>query len=496
MRRIPPLYRLLPRSLFGQVVLATVVAVAVSQLLGAAILIDERARTTRHLWGEAPAQRVGAFIRAIDEAAPDDRRRLIDAGVRPGHASLEDPWRPPGLKLPPEAVTFIATLKRELDKPIEVQVVLTGPDSPGGPGGPFLPGAAGEAFGPRRPGGPPGGSAGVPEDGAVPTPRPPPPALMEPPRPHGHLIVQARLSDGSVLTLRQTLPPPLGELPARVLMVLALLTIVAGGLAVWAVRRVTSPLGSMARAAAGLANNLDQAPLPESGPVEVATAAVSFNRMQRELKRMLETRSQALAAVSHDLRLPITRIRLRIERIADEATREAIDTDLQEMDRMIGETLEFLRAGASTEQPARIDVNALVESLTEDMRAMGCDVRQHGAAGAPLLARGQALRRCLGNILENARRYGAGPVDFTLRDDAGSVSFVVEDRGPGIPEADRERVFEPFVRLESSRARHTGGTGLGLAIARAIARGHGGDARLEGREGGGLRVVLRFPRRA
>jgi signal transduction histidine kinase len=258
---------------------------------------------------------------------------------------------------------------------------------------------------------------------------------------------------------------------------------------------LTQPLGTLARAASGLAGNLDQAPLRETGPAEVATAAASFNRMQRDLKRNLETRSQALAAVSHDLRLPITRIRLRIERITDEATREAIDSDLVEMDRMIGDTLEFLRAGHSGEQLVRIDVDALVESVAEDMRSLGCRIETHGQARSPLLARGQAVRRCLGNLVDNARRYGGGAVDLTLRDEADRVEFIVEDRGPGIPESEHEHVFEPYVRLETSRARHTGGSGLGLAIARAIARGHGGDVTLESRDGGGLRAILRFPRR-
>jgi len=140
-------------------------------------------------------------------------------------------------------------------------------------------------------------------------------------------------------------------------------------------------------------------------------------------------------------------------------------------------------------------VNALVESVAEDMRALGCRIRTHGEARAPLVARGQAVRRCLGNLVDNARRYGGGAVDLTVRDEVEEVEFVVEDRGPGIPESERERVFEPYVRLETSRARHTGGTGLGLAIARAIARGHGGDVALESREGGGLRAVLKFPRR-
>jgi signal transduction histidine kinase len=460
--------RLLPRSLFGQVLFATVIAVVATQLVGAWLLLDERARLARRIWGDQAAQRIAGFIAAMDEATPAERVRLIGTtGLRPSHASLEEPWRQPGAeRLPPEALTFLDKLHKELIRPIEVQVLVLGPDWP-----PALPDA-----------------------------RPPPIAAVAGPfedsrRRLRMVAVQARLGDGTVLTLRHALPPPLAGPPTHLLIGVALLVAIAGALTAWTVRRLTRPLGTLADAARGLASNLDQPPLPVTGPSEVATAAASFNRMQQDLKRNLETRSQALAAVSHDLRLPITRIRLRIERLGDERLREAIEADLVEMDRMIGDTLEFLRAGHSAEQPARIDVNALVESVAEDMRSLGCRIETHGAAQAPLVARGQAVRRCLGNLVDNARRYGGGAVELTVRDGRDQVEFVVEDRGPGIPESERERVFEPYVRLEASRARHTGGTGLGLAIARAIARGHGGDVSLETRDGGGLRAILQFPRR-
>ncbi len=421
--------RLLPRSLFGQVVFATVVAVVVSQLVVAWLLLDERARMARHVWGDQAAQRIAGFIGAIDGATPAERVRIIGTtGLRPSHASLEEPWRQPAMEPPAEAIAFLANLRKELARPIQVQMLVLGPDWP-----PALPNArpnvathAGGLFDDKRR------------------------------RQLRMVAVQARLGDGSVLTLRHALPPPLAGPPTSVLAGVALLVAIAGALTAWTVRRLTLPLGTLARAATGLARNLDQPPLPETGPAEVAAAA---------------------------------------ERIADEAAREAIESDLVEMDRMIGDTLEFLRAGHSGEQAARIDVNALVESVAEDMRALGCRVQTHGEARAPLLARSQAVRRCLGNLVDNARRYGGGAVELTVCDESEQVQFIVEDHGPGIPESERERVFEPYVRLEASRARHTGGTGLGLAIARAIARGHGGDVALESREGGGLRAILRFPRR-
>jgi signal transduction histidine kinase len=168
--------------------------------------------------------------------------------------------------------------------------------------------------------------------------------------------------------------------------------------------------------------------------------------------------------------------------------------DIEEMDAMVGGTLDYLRAGADTEQAVKLNLMALLEGLAEDAEAAGAKVSLHGTA-APLTARPQALRRCLANLIDNARRYGGGEVDVTLADDAASVEIRIEDRGAGIPATERERVFEPYVRLEASRARHTGGTGLGLAIARAIARAHGGEVTLAGREGGGTAAIVTLPRK-
>ncbi len=161
---------------------------------------------------------------------------------------------------------------------------------------------------------------------------------------------------------------------------------------------------------------------------------------------------------------------------------------------MISATLEFLRAGASGEHPILLNLNALLEGVAEDIEALGARVRIHGRADAPLEARARALRRCLRNLLDNARRHGGGDIDVTVLDAPDRVRIRIEDRGPGIAAAERERVFEPYVRLEPSRARHTGGSGLGLAIARAVARAHGGDITLSDRAGGGLCAELTLPR--
>ena len=456
--------RFLPRSLFGQIVLALVAGILVAQLAGTWLLLDDRSRFGDRLRREYAAQRIAGIISVLDAAPAEERPRLVRAlSVPPTRLTLDEPWQAGGAELGPEASVFLQRVSRELERPLPLQVLSIR----------HVPRAE------RRPG-------------------------RDTERPDRHMrhdgplvllaVTQARLGDGTVVTFRHALPQPPSDWPLRLLGLLALLAIVVALLSGWAVRRLTRPLASLANAADGLARNLDQKPLDEKGPQEVARAARSFNAMQRSLKAYLETRAQALAGVSHDLRLPLTRLRLRLEQLPENDARAAMQRDIEEMDAMVGGTLDYLRAGADTEQAVKLNLVALLEGLAEDAEAAGAKVSLHGTA-APLTARPQALRRCLANLIDNARRYGGGAVDVTLVDSASSVEIRIEDRGAGIPAEERERVFEPYVRLEASRARHTGGTGLGLAIARAVARAHGGEVALAGRAGGGTAAVVTLPRR-
>ncbi len=456
--------RLLPKSLFGQIVLALVVGIVVAQLAGTWLLLDDRSRYAERLRGENAAQRIAGIISVLDGASAEERPRLVRAlSVPPTRLSLDEPWQAGGSEAGPDAEAFLRRVARALERPVDMQVLSI-----------------------RR----------MPLRGRAEAHPMPPHAerFAERGRPLLMAVAQARLRDGAVVTFRHALPEPARDWPLRALGLLALLAAVVALLAGWAVRRLTRPLASLADAADGLARDLDQPPLPERGPQEVVRAARSFNAMQRSLKSYLETRAQALAGVSHDLRLPLTRLRLRLEQLPEGDSRDAMQRDIEEMDAMVGGTLDYLRAGADTEQAVKLNLVALLEGLAEDAEAAGAKVSLHGTA-APLAARPQALRRCLANLIDNARRYGGGAVDATLVDNAAAVEIRIEDRGPGIPAAERERVFEPYVRLEASRARHTGGTGLGLAIARAVARAHGGDVRLEARAGGGTSAVVTLPRR-
>jgi signal transduction histidine kinase len=197
--------------------------------------------------------------------------------------------------------------------------------------------------------------------------------------------------------------------------------------------------------------------------------------------------------MSHDLKTPITRLRLRSELLEDERLRERYSSDLQELESMVAATLDFLR-GIDDDEPAQaFDVMAMLESMQADLAETGADVTIEGSAEGPYTGQRRALRRCFANLVDNAIQY-AGSAHIVVHDSRDELAIAVQDEGPGIAPNEMEKVFEPFYRIEGSRSRKTGGTGLGLAIARQIARGHGGDVTLLNRPGGGLEVQLRLPR--
>jgi signal transduction histidine kinase len=445
-----------PRTLFGQLLLAVFAGLLVAQSVGAWLMLDDRGRFEDQLRGEFAAQRLANIVAILDRTAPADRARIVLAlGEPPNFMTLGEPWR----RSDPDNddKIFSGIFQQALGHPAPLQMLPIEFRSP-----PVLP---------HR-------------------------ELLEHGRPRDmpFLVIQTRLADGTVLTLRHSPMPAMRNWPGRTMALLWVLALSVAILAGWGLKRLTRPLAALADAATSLAENLDQAPLTESGPREIARAAIAFNAMQRDLRTLLETRSQALAGVSHDLRLPITRIRLRLEKLNDSDLRARIESDLAEMDGMIGNTLQFLRAGNNGEQAVRLNLDALLESMVEDFEALGTEVRLHGQVGTPVFARPEALRRCLSNLLVNARRYAGGPIDLSVEAGDPVLTLRVEDRGPGIAEADREKVFEPYFRLESSRAKETGGSGLGLAIARTIARAQGGDLKLTSRCGGGLSAILTWPK--
>jgi signal transduction histidine kinase len=458
-----------PRTLFGQLLLSVLLALIAAQMLGARLLLADRDHFVSMMRSEMMAQRLARIVLILDHTPPAQRDALLMVlSEPPSMLTLGESW-------------VQAPLENTRDRSfVDAYVHSLGRDAPLQ----FL----------NHANRPPPADLILPHGKLPPADRAPG-HLDNPLHTHGplSLMIQTRLHDGTILTMRHAPLREEHEWPSRMmnlLLMLALSVVILAGLVL---RRLTRPLAALADAATGLVNNLNQPALPERGPAEIARAAAAFNVMQRDLRAMLDTRDQALAGVSHDLRLPITRLRLRLEQLADPDLRKLMQHDLAEMDEMIGQTLDFLRAGKTREAKVRMNLDALAEGVADDFMAQGVVIHLHGQIGQPLMARPQALRRCLSNLLENARRYADSDIDLSLCIQGDMAEIRVEDRGPGIPEADRERVFEPYFRLESSRARATGGSGLGLAIVRAIARAEGGEVTLSAREGGGLCVCLTLP---
>lgn len=480
-RRKIKAWRFWPRSLFGQVLLLLILGIVSALVLSLGLLMADRARLADRLLGDYAIQRIAQIIQIQNDATPNERWRLARWMNTPlTHLMFRQPWRTATESLQNKMTRqFAQRLRAALAHPIPVQVLAID----------------GKALNRRI------FPSQISETESIQI-NPPQWILahawqIEPPLPRRGehtLFIQARLDDGSILTLRHALPPPI-HWPLETMGWLLLLGLIVIASVAWVLRRLTQPLEALIEAAVRLPKNLNQAPLAETGPTEVSRAARAFNQMQRDIQRLIEVRGQALAGVSHDLRLPITRIRLRLAHLPDDAPKQKIENDLTEMDEMIGHTLAFLSAEATAEPVVSLNLDALLDMLCEDMALLGADIRRHGLAKTPVKARPQALQRAVQNVLDNARRYGNGPIDLSVEVRPTEVVIRVEDRGPGIPEADRERIFEPYVRLETSRAKHTGGSGLGLAIARASLRAQGGDIHLLAREGGGTSVEITLMRK-
>ena len=311
------------------------------------------------------------------------------------------------------------------------------------------------------------------------------------PDPHVALI-SMRLADGTWLTVSLlSWTPRIPSAPQTVL-VAWMIAAVALATAVLLVRWISQPLARFADAAHGFYTTGKVAAVPETGPYEVAVLARAFNDLQDRLARSIEDRTQALAAVSHDLKTPITRLRLRAEEIDSDPLARAIAHDLDEMERMIDQTLSYLRGDRSDEPLRPVDLVAILETVTDDLTDQGAVVSLAGPRAAVVPGRRLGLKRAFGNIVGNAVKYG-GTARVSVSERGQDVVVVIDDDGEGIAVADRDRVLLPFVRLESSRNSTTGGFGLGLTIARAVIDGHGGALALGDGPTGGLRVTVSLP---
>ena len=306
------------------------------------------------------------------------------------------------------------------------------------------------------------------------------------------LGISIRLADGNWLNVQNTMfdkPPPWANKTLQLLALLVLAIFISG---LFIASLMTRPMARLASAADRFGLDQTQEPLPESGPREVRHTIRAFNRMQQRLHKHIKERSLMLAAISHDLRTPVTTLRLRAEYIEDSEMQEKTLATLNEMEAILKATLSFSRDEAADEKPRATDLAALLQSLVDDHSDLGGKLGYSGPDKLPFICRPVALKRALNNLIDNAVKYaGSAHVRMIAHPDA--VSIQIDDDGPGIAEQDLEQIFTPFFRLETSRNRDTGGTGLGLAIARSIVLAHGGELKLGNLAGGGLRAQLTLP---
>jgi len=311
--------------------------------------------------------------------------------------------------------------------------------------------------------------------------------------PPGSDAVQAFLPIDQNTTLSAVNLRPRSNPPYEIIVATIVATLLASIATIFVTRRVVRPLSELTRAASLGATSGGVVPrVPETGPEDVRAAASAFNSMTEKVTSTLESQRHLLSAVGHDLRTPITAMRINLEFVGDDDLRTGLLRNLDELQVLTEQVLSAAR-GAGGEAKRQVDLSALVESLCTDLDEMGEPVKWDISSPAPINCRPNEIRRAVRNLVENAVAYG-GEADVRIKDAPGGYEILVEDRGPGIPEGDQARVFEPFVRLESSRNLETGGTGLGLTLVKAIAEGHGGDVRLENRPEGGLRARMRLPR--
>ena len=452
--------RVFPRSLFGRIVLILAGGFLTVQLITTAIAISDRNALVFRSGATQAATRIGDVVRTMTAASPEERTRIMHAvsndtlKVTYGKPAGSDAASGEDSELMNAARDALAlALQPGIGfKVIDARPVYLNADS-----------WYAREFGER---------------------------------PGVRMFSTVLLNDGVWITVDSIEPARTTHWVTRMFRNLAIVDGVMVILCFFAVRLVTRPLSVLASAAEDLGRNIDRPPLPEHGANELVRASRALNVMQDRLKRYVDTRVKVLAAMSHDLKTPITRMRLRAEMLDDAHIKAKFVKDLDELQQMVGSTLDYMRGlaeGGEAMQP--IDVSALISSLKEDAEEAGHTVTLSGDARTPVMGRAQALKRCLQNLIDNALAYGRR-ADITLRDEGGALNIAITDDGPGIPEADIERVFEPFYRVEGSRNRNTGGSGLGLSIARNIAQSHGGSVRLRNLARGGLEATLRIPRGA
>ena len=461
--------RVFPGSLRGQLIVLTLLATLLSQFAGLLFILEDQRSRMNNVWLHNILARTATAKEVIEATPPELHAKIVksvDIGVL--HSSIDEApsanagadvsarFREPIKRaFRDSAGGVVLTLDASLNEEPLIELLL------GDLWRDFK-----QSFTPN-------------------TKRAPQPAARQP---YAHISVPLRGGGWlNVLVLQRGLNAPTWPLLVQFSTMAAISAI---GI-VLVLGRLTRPLKKLAKAASALGRGETTAKLDEEGPHEVVETIRAFNEMQERLTTFVHDRAKMLAALGHDLRTPITSLRLKAEFIEDDDVREQILRTLDEMAEMAEASLSFAREEAAQEQTRLVDIGALTSSVCEDLADAGLAVTCAETADFAVRCRPVAMKRALRNLIENAVAYGTH-ANVTAEYKYGEARIVVEDQGPGIPEADMEKVFKPFVRLEQSRNRETGGVGLGLAIARSIVRSHGGDILLQNRAGGGLRAILSF----
>lgn len=429
--------RWLTRSLLGRLTSIVIVGILGSQLAGAVIHFSDRENKLGYAVRQEIAQRIVAVYRAIDGQNLEESRRLAKLLSTPRHQLSIETAAPQSAVAPAQLSVLSKSLGDLLGPGVDIRS-LNGP-----------------SFSPFN------------------------------------FDIYIRLSSGDWLSVSGRGPKESAGSPLQLLASLGLMLLVVIGLVYFAARSTVRPLGELERAARSLSKDLNSPQLRENGPSEVREVARAFNAMQAQIRDGIEDRERFLAAVSHDLKTPLTRLRLRAEMLSDKELREHFLKDFYDMQQLLDSALEYLQGNLADEAVQPIDLIALTESLVDDYHDIG-QVVLKAPDTLRFWGRPMALKRALSNLIENAIKYGESvEIDLVARPDG--IEIAVMDRGPGLPDDELENVLKPFYRVEGSRSRDTGGTGLGLAIVRQVALNHGGDLCLSNRADGGLKVVLYLP---
>jgi signal transduction histidine kinase len=454
-----------PRSLFGQTLLILLAGLVVSHAVGSWIYTADREQAVRAVGGFATAQRIANLSRLVQETPREARPRLVaalsDQGFRVS-LSNEAPNLPAanGDAGVADAIKGYLAERLALGAARQPRVWASAVE-----GTPF---------------------------GAWHMMMPHGPMMMRGFGALRDLQVAIPLTDGPWLTFATGLPASGPAYSPQFLLSMAIMGVIILAVSIWAVRRVTRPLASLAAAAERLGQDVSTPPMPEAGTVETRQAARAFNDMQMRLRSLIDNRTRLLAAISHDLRTPLTLLRLRAEMVENVQERDKMLGTIAEMDAMIGAALQLARDQSDGELRRPTDLTSLIQSVVDEMRDAGLPVCLRPAKTIVYACQVATLKRAVRNLLDNAVKYGKSGV-VEIRRSSKAIEIIIDDEGPGIPPEELTRVLEPFYRLDASRSRETGGVGLGLAIAESIVATHGGSLTLSNRSQGGLRATVVLP---